>query len=102
MNIEQEITAIKNILSVLSIFYTKTNPQNAFEIGRLLEGLLLSNQISIAPELKVLALHLSQNLLGNLDQPVLFDSSSIAHQSNQEAYVHLKQTLDQLQKKKEN
>lgn len=100
MNIEQELTAIKNILSVLSIFYTKTNPQNAFEIGRLLEGLLLSNQITLAPELKALALHLSQNLLGNLEQPALFDSFSTPHQSNEEASPQLKAILEELQQKK--
>lgn len=68
MNQQNEIIAIKDMLSTLCILYAKQDPQNAFEIGRLVEGLLISNQINaLSPEFKALALSLSQNLLGNLD-----------------------------------
>ena len=68
MNTEAEITAIKDMLSTLCVLYAKQDPQNAFQIGRRVEGLLLSQQVTgLSPEFKALALNLSQNLLGNLD-----------------------------------
>ena len=68
MNTSEEITAIKDMLSTLCMLYAKKDPQNAFEIGRRVEGLLISNKITgLSPEFKALALNLSQNLLGNLD-----------------------------------
>lgn len=68
MNMESEIIAIKDILSTLCILYAKQYPQNAFDMGRHLEGLLISNKITgLSPEFKTLTLNLSQNLLGNLE-----------------------------------
>lgn len=70
MNQQEEIIAIKDMLSTLSILYAQQDPHNAFAIGRRLEGLLLSDKIILSPTFKALAVNLSQNLLGNLDVPL--------------------------------
>lgn len=89
MNTQEEVIAIKDIMSVLSLYYAQENPHEAFKIGRFIEGMLLSDKMTHSSEFKELALHVSQNLLGNLDQP-LFGN----HLANRATSDPLKPLLD--------